>query len=142
MADNDAYLVATNIEDNFGIFFGADKARIVNDALGALRVKLGEDRGLVKGGWEPLWVVDFPMFEWDSQAQRWVALHHPFTAPMESDIDKLESNPLARVVGRKRLAFDEFLRIQMALKARGFDEYESQVGVSNSLPALQRFAIE
>ena len=63
------------------IFFGADKARIVNDALGALRVKLGHDRGLVQGEWAALWVVDFPMFEWDEKDKRWAALHHPFTAP-------------------------------------------------------------
>ena len=62
------------------IFFGADKARVVNDALGALRVKMGEDRGLVADGWAPLWVVDFPMFEKDEQTKRWMALHHPFTA--------------------------------------------------------------
>ena len=63
------------------IFFGADKARVVNDALGALRVKVGEDRGLVAEGWAPLWVVDFPMFEKDDRTGRYVALHHPFTAP-------------------------------------------------------------
>ncbi|NNF40937.1 MAG: aspartate--tRNA ligase, partial [Woeseiaceae bacterium] len=75
------------------IFFGADKARIVNDALGALRVKLGEDRGLVADGWAPLWVVDFPMFEKDAQSKRWTALHHPFTAPSIDDADALRANP-------------------------------------------------
>ncbi|MGR9108402.1 MAG: aspartate--tRNA ligase [Gammaproteobacteria bacterium] len=63
------------------IFFGADKQRIVNESLGALRVKLGFDLGLVHPGWKPLWVVDFPMFEWDEKEHRWNALHHPFTAP-------------------------------------------------------------
>jgi aspartyl-tRNA synthetase len=63
------------------IFFGADKTKIVTDALGALRIKLGHDRGLVKEGFAPLWVVDFPMFEWDEDEKRWQALHHPFTAP-------------------------------------------------------------
>ena len=63
------------------VFFGADKRTVVNDALGALRVKLGADRGLVEGEWAPLWVVEFPMFEWDETDQRWNALHHPFTAP-------------------------------------------------------------
>jgi aspartyl-tRNA synthetase len=67
------------------IFFGADSARVVNDALGALRVKLGEDLGLVQPGWRPLWVVDFPMFEWDEREKRWSALHHPFTAPDSDD---------------------------------------------------------
>ncbi|EIJ33073.1 aspartate--tRNA ligase [Thiothrix nivea] len=74
------------------IFFGADKARIVNDALGALRVKLGHDRGLVEGEWAALWVVDFPMFEWDDKENRWVALHHPFTAPKGTP-EELLANP-------------------------------------------------
>jgi aspartyl-tRNA synthetase len=75
------------------IFFGADKARIVNEALGALRVKLGEDRGLIREGWAPLWVVDFPMFERASQSARWTALHHPFTAPAVNDADALRADP-------------------------------------------------
>ena len=75
------------------IFFGADKTRIVNDALGALRVKLGEDRGLVKDEWAPLWVVDFPMFEKDPQSKRWMALHHPFTAPAVNDAEALQKDP-------------------------------------------------
>ncbi len=75
------------------IFFGADKARVVNDALGALRVKVGEDRGLVKEGWAPLWVVDFPMFEKDQQTGRWTALHHPFTAPAVGDAEALRADP-------------------------------------------------
>ncbi len=75
------------------IFFGADKARIVNDALGALRIKVGEDRGLVEEGWKPLWVIDFPMFEKDPQTKRWTALHHPFTAPSIDDADALRANP-------------------------------------------------
>jgi aspartyl-tRNA synthetase len=75
------------------IFFGADKARIVNDALGALRVKLGEDRGLVRDEWSPLWVVDFPMFEKDPQSKRWMALHHPFTAPAVNDAEALKNDP-------------------------------------------------
>jgi aspartyl-tRNA synthetase len=75
------------------IFFGADKARVVNDALGALRVKLGEDRGLVAEGWSPLWVVDFPMFEKDLQTKRWNALHHPFTAPSVNDAEALKGDP-------------------------------------------------
>jgi len=74
------------------IFFGADKARIVNDALGALIVKLGEDRGLVAEGWQPLWVVDFPMFEKDQQSGRWTSLHHPFTAPSTADPEKLKAD--------------------------------------------------
>jgi len=75
------------------IFFGADKARVVNDALGALRVKVGEDRGLVAAGWAPLWVIDFPMFEKDAASKRWTALHHPFTAPSIDDPAALRANP-------------------------------------------------
>jgi len=80
------------------IFFGADKAKIVNDAIGALRIKVGHSefgkaRGLVQGQWEPLWVVDFPMFEYDDDAQRWNAVHHPFTSPKDGHEDWLESNP-------------------------------------------------
>ena len=75
------------------IFFGADKAQVVNEALGALRVKLGEDLELVEKGWRPLWVVDFPMFEWDEHHDRWSPLHHPFTAPKEEHLDRLESDP-------------------------------------------------
>ncbi len=83
----------TGAEDGDLIFFGADKATVVNEALGALRVKLGEDLGLMEEGWAPLWVVDFPMFEWDEKENRWIALHHPFTAPREEDLEKLESDP-------------------------------------------------
>jgi aspartyl-tRNA synthetase len=89
----DGIMQRTGAEDGDLVFFGADKANIVSEALGALRVKLGHDRGLVEHGWRPLWVVDFPMFEMDEKAGRWTALHHPFTAPKESDIGQLESDP-------------------------------------------------
>jgi len=75
------------------IFFGADKTQVVNESIGALRVKLGRDRGLMEGDWRPLWVVDFPMFEHDERSGRWVALHHPFTAPKENQLELLESDP-------------------------------------------------
>jgi aspartyl-tRNA synthetase len=75
------------------IFFGADKAKVVNDALGALRVKIGHSKGLVQKGWRPLWVVDFPMFEWDEEAKRWGAMHHPFTSPKDGHEDLLASDP-------------------------------------------------
>ena len=75
------------------IFFGADKARVVNDALGALRVKIGHDRGFVQRAWCPLWVVDFPMFEWDDNANAWTPLHHPFTAPAVNNPDELRAHP-------------------------------------------------
>ena len=75
------------------IFFGADKAQVVNDALGALRIKVGEDRDMIEEGWQPLWVVDFPMFERDKQSNRWTSLHHPFTAPATEDIEALRAAP-------------------------------------------------
>ncbi len=75
------------------IFFGADKAKIVNDALAALRNKLGQDLDLLQSEWQPLWVVDFPMFERDQQNTRWQAVHHPFTAPKENNVAALEASP-------------------------------------------------
>ena len=75
------------------VFFGADKAAIVNDSLGALRNRLGEDLGLLEAGWRPLWVIDFPMFAWDDKANRWNALHHPFTAPGLDSVAALEADP-------------------------------------------------
>ncbi|MCW8891367.1 MAG: aspartate--tRNA ligase, partial [Sedimenticola sp.] len=89
----DGIMQRTGAEDGDLIFFGADKASIVNEALGALRVKLGEDRGLMASGWHPVWVVDFPMFEWDEGGERWNALHHPFTAPKQDQVELLESDP-------------------------------------------------
>ena len=74
------------------VFFGADKAKVVNEAIGALRLKVGHDRGLVEGEWAPMWVVDFPMFEWDDKDNRWFALHHPFTAP-KCTLEELKANP-------------------------------------------------
>lgn len=75
------------------VFFGADKATIVNDALGALREKLGHDLNLVEAGWKPLWVVDFPMFEYDEQSNQWAARHHPFTAPKDGHDRHIETSP-------------------------------------------------
>ena len=83
----------TGAQDGDIVFFGADKTSVVNEALGALRVKLAEDLGLMIADWKPIWVVDFPMFEWDEGSNRWHALHHPFTAPKTDQIDLLESDP-------------------------------------------------
>ncbi|MDR2214689.1 MAG: aspartate--tRNA ligase, partial [Nevskiaceae bacterium] len=86
-------LERTNAVDGDLIFFGADKAKVVCDALGALRLKLGADLNLIEHGWRPLWVVDFPMFEYDADAKRWVAMHHPFTAPKVDDPAQLAAGP-------------------------------------------------
>jgi aspartyl-tRNA synthetase len=75
------------------VFFGADTAKVVNDALGALRLKVGQDLKLVAEGWRPLWVVDFPMFEWDPEEKRWAAMHHPFTSPNNDDPAALRADP-------------------------------------------------
>jgi aspartyl-tRNA synthetase len=86
-------LERTSAETGDLVFFGADKARIVNDALGALRLQVGRDLGLVEEGWRPLWVTDFPMFEWDADAKRWSAMHHPFTSPADPDPSVLAADP-------------------------------------------------
>ena len=83
----------TGAQDGDLVFFGADTTKVVNEALGALRVRVGHDREIIEHGWKPVWVVDFPMFEYDKEAKRWVALHHPFTSPKEEDLEKLESDP-------------------------------------------------
>ena len=88
----EAVLEKTGAQTGDLIFFGADKTNIVNEAIGALRVKIGLDLGLLEGDWKPLWVVDFPMFEWDEKANRWNAIHHPFTAPSCSE-EELKVDP-------------------------------------------------
>jgi aspartyl-tRNA synthetase len=86
-------LTRTAAADGDLIFFGADSAKVVSDALGALRLKIGQELKLVTAGWQPLWVVDFPMFEWDADAKRWVAMHHPFTSPKNDDPAALSAAP-------------------------------------------------
>jgi aspartyl-tRNA synthetase len=93
-----AILEKTGAQDGDLIFFGADKAKVVNDAIGALRVKIGHSEfgkkaGLFNDVWAPLWVVDFPMFDYDEESGRWTATHHPFTAPKDGHEDMLETNP-------------------------------------------------
>ncbi|SEH08180.1 aspartate--tRNA ligase [Candidatus Venteria ishoeyi] len=88
-----AIVERTGVKNGDLIFFGADKTHIVNEALGALRLKVGEDMELVEAGWKILWVVDFPMFEWDPKEKRWFAMHHPFTAPNTDDIASLKADP-------------------------------------------------
>jgi aspartyl-tRNA synthetase len=88
-----AIVERTGASDGDVIFFGADKAKVVNDALGALRTKLGHEKGFLESGWKPLWVVDFPMFEWSEEDKRWDALHHPFTSPVDGHEAYLDSDP-------------------------------------------------
>jgi aspartyl-tRNA synthetase len=89
----EAIIERTGAETGDLIFFGADKASVVNESLGALRLKVGQDRGLVEAGWRFLWVIDFPMFERDADGSRWNALHHPFTAPATDNPDQLDADP-------------------------------------------------
>jgi aspartyl-tRNA synthetase len=86
-------LERTGARDNDLIFFGAGSAKVVNDSIGALRLKVGNDLKLVEQGLRPLWVIDFPMFEWDQDEKRWVAMHHPFTAPQSDDAAELRATP-------------------------------------------------
>ena len=93
-----AILERTGAQDGDILFFGADKAKVVNDAIGALRLKVGhsdfaKQTGLFEDRWAPLWVVDFPMFEYDEDEHRWTAVHHPFTAPKDGDENYMDSNP-------------------------------------------------
>ena len=83
----------TGAQDGDLVFFGADSAKVVNDAIGALRLKVGTDLKLATAGWKPLWVVDFPMFDWDPDEKRWVAMHHPFTSPVNEDAAALKADP-------------------------------------------------
>jgi aspartyl-tRNA synthetase len=93
----EAILQRTQAQTGDIIFFGADKYTIATEALGALRVKLGHDRGLLQGEWAPLWVDDFPMFQWDEKENRWESLHHPFTAPKVMDVAEVRRDPGACV---------------------------------------------
>jgi aspartyl-tRNA synthetase len=143
----DGIMQRTGAEDGDLVFFGADKASIVSEALGALRVKLGHDRGLVEQGWKPLWVVDFPMFEHDGE--RWTALHHPFTAPKEEHLELLHSDPGAclsraydmvlngtEVGGGSQRIYRKEVQQEVFTKL-GIDEYEAQTKFGFLLDALK-----
>jgi len=131
------------------IFFGADSAKVVNDSLGALRLKIGEDQGLTQAGWKPLWVVDFPMFEYDADGKRWVALHHPFTAPKPQDealIDKDPGNMIARAydmvlngseIGGGSIRIHRMELQQRVFAALGIEADEARAKFGFLLDALQ-----
>ncbi len=134
-------------EDGDLVFFGADKAKIVNESLGALRVKLGHDRGLCEHGWKPLWVVDFPMFEFDEKENRYIALHHPFTAPVGT-VEDVAANPeqaLSRAydlvlngteVGGGSIRIHSSEMQEEVLKLLGIDEVEAKDKFGFLLEAL------
>jgi aspartyl-tRNA synthetase len=131
------------------IFFGADRAKVVNEALGALRAKVGHERGLAQPGWRPLWVIDFPMFEWNDDEKRWDAMHHPFTAPADghegllgSDTGKAMAKAHDMVLngweiggGSIRIHRQEIQ--QKVFRALGIDADEAQAKFGFLLDALQ-----
>jgi aspartyl-tRNA synthetase len=124
------------------VFFGADSAKVVNDALGALRLKVAHDLKLASAGFHPLWVVDFPMFEWDADAKRWAAMHHPFTSPQSDDPALLLADPggaLARAYdmvlngsevggGSVRIFREELQSVVFGLLGIGAEEARAKFG--------------
>ena len=136
-------------EDGDLLFFGADRARVVNDALGGLRIRLGHDLGLVVEGWQALWVVEFPLLEEDSEAGRWVALHHPFTAPHPDDVPLLESDPGAvrsraydlvlngTEIGGGSIRIHQSVVQQQVFAALGLDEAQAKTQFGFLLDALR-----
>jgi len=142
-------LERTGAESGDLIFFGADKAKIVNESLGALRVQLGHDRGLVEEGWRFLWVVDFPMFEYDEREGRYTALHHPFTAPATEDPAELRADPggmLSRAydmvlngteLGGGSIRIHRMEMQQQVLELLGIDEQEAEDKFGFLLTALK-----
>lgn len=145
----DGIMARTGAGDGDLIFFGADKAKVVNEALGALREKLGIDLELMEGDWRPLWVVDFPMFEWDEGEKRWISLHHPFTSPKEEHLELLESDPgacLSRAydmvlngteVGGGSMRIFRAKVQEQVFHLLGIDEQEAQEKFGFLLTALQ-----
>ncbi len=143
----DGIMARVGAEDGDLVFFGADKEKVVNESLGALRVKIGHDRDIIEHGWKPLWVVDFPMFEYDEKEGRFVALHHPFTAPVGS-VEEVAANPeraLSRAydlvlngteVGGGSIRIHSPEMQQAVLKLLGIDEAEAQDKFGFLLKAL------
>ena len=144
-----ATLKRVNAKTGDIVFFGADKAKIVNEALGALRLKLGQDRNLIEGKWAPLWVIDFPMFDWSEDEKRWDALHHPFTAPQDDDLESFKNKPgeaLSRAydivlngfeIGGGSIRIHDSNLQQTVFQLLGIDEQEAQDKFGFLLEALQ-----
>jgi aspartyl-tRNA synthetase len=88
-----AILERTGAKAGDVLFFGADRRKVVNDALGALRMKVGHEKGHADAGWRPLWVLDFPAYEYDEEGKRWGAAHHPFTAPKDEHVRFMDTDP-------------------------------------------------
>ena len=145
----DAIVERTGAASGDLIFFGADTAQVVNESLGALRLRIGQDRGLVQPGWRFLWVVEFPMFEYDERENRWNPLHHPFTAPATRDPDALEADPhgvLSRAydmvlngteLGGGSVRIHDMEMQQRVFKLLGIDEQEAEEKFGFLLTALR-----
>ncbi|SDI20338.1 aspartate--tRNA ligase [Propionivibrio dicarboxylicus] len=145
-----AIIERTGAQSGDLIFFCADKAKVVNDALGALRIKIGHEKGFVNGSaWEPLWVVDFPMFEYDEENKRWAACHHPFTSPKDEHVGLLATDPGKCLAKAYDLAVNGWemgggsVRIHRAdvqeqvFSALGIDEEEAKIKFGFLLDALK-----
>ncbi|MBK8401257.1 aspartate--tRNA ligase [Propionivibrio sp.] len=145
-----AIIERTGAQSGDLIFFGADKSKVVNDALGALRVKIGHEKGFLNGNaWEPLWIVDFPMFEYDEENKRWAACHHPFTSPKDEHLGLLATDPGKCLAKAYDLALNGWelgggsVRIHNAtvqaqvFKALGIGEEEAQLKFGFLLDALR-----
>ena len=136
-------------QDGDLVFFGADKAKVVNDSLAALRVKLGHDLELIESKWSPMWVVDFPMFERDEESGRWTSLHHPFTAPKIEQIEQLKTDPgavLSRAydmvlngteIGGGSIRIHQTEVQKQAFEALGIDDAEAEEKFGFLLDALR-----
>jgi aspartyl-tRNA synthetase len=144
-----AILERTGAQTGDLIFFGADRAKVVNDALGNLRARIGHERGFAESGWRPLWVIDFPMFEWDEESKRWGAMHHPFTSPKDGHEDRLESDPAHALAKAYDIVLNGWeigggsVRIHRAdvqskvFRALGIDDREARAKFGFLLDALQ-----
>ena len=145
----DAIMLRTEAATGDIVFFGADKAKVVNDSLAALRIKIGHDLDMIEGEWSPMWVVDFPMFERDEDNNRWSSLHHPFTAPKVDQIDQLADNPgdvLSRAydmvlngteIGGGSIRIHQTDVQKMAFTALGIDDDEAEQKFGFLLDALR-----
>jgi len=130
------------------VFFGADKEKVVNESIGALRDKIGKDQGLLEGDWKPVWVIDFPMFDWDEKANRFTAIHHPFTAPscsadeLKADAGKALSRAYDLVlngteVGGGSIRIHKTDMQQVVFDLLGIEQEESQEKFGFLLDALK-----
>ncbi len=145
----EAILTRLNVKSGDVVFFGADKTDIVNSFMSEFRIKIGHDCQLLKDQWQPLWVLDFPMFEWEPQQKRWMAVHHPFTLPKEPDLKKLADDPASVLahaydlvlngveVGGGSLRIHRVEMQQAVLNLLGIDQQQAEDKFGFLLNALQ-----